>query len=56
LINFVTSIFFAGITMVYWGALTRGRLPLEILWLPWASLAGFQIINRWTHKPKIISG
>jgi hypothetical protein len=27
------------ITAVYWGNLTRGRMPIEIVWLPWASLA-----------------
>jgi 4-amino-4-deoxy-L-arabinose transferase-like glycosyltransferase len=25
------------VTAVYWGGLTRGRLPLEILWIPWAA-------------------
>ncbi len=25
------------VTAVYWGNLTRGRLPLEMLWLPWGA-------------------
>jgi hypothetical protein len=29
------------ITAVYWGNLTRGRLPIEIIWLPWGCLAGW---------------
>ena len=30
------SFVFTVITCVYWGNLTRGRLALEILWIPWA--------------------
>lgn len=29
------------VTAVYWGNLLRGRLPLELLWIPWAVLAVF---------------
>jgi 4-amino-4-deoxy-L-arabinose transferase-like glycosyltransferase len=25
------------LTAMYWGGLTRGRLPLEIIWLPWGA-------------------
>lgn len=35
----ICSVIFSGITAVYWGGLVRGRLPLEIVWLPWAALA-----------------
>jgi hypothetical protein len=52
LIQVTCSIFFASITIVYWGALIRGRLPLEILWIPWASLAATQFIRKWTHAPQ----
>ena len=31
------------ITAVYWGNLTRGRIHLEILWLPWAVESAAQI-------------
>ena len=31
------SIAMVAITAVYWGNLTRGRLPLEMLWLPWGA-------------------
>ncbi|HJZ57997.1 MAG TPA: glycosyltransferase family 39 protein [Gemmataceae bacterium] len=38
------------ITAVYWGALTRGRLPVEMTWLPWGALAlsevGMVIVRR----------
>jgi 4-amino-4-deoxy-L-arabinose transferase-like glycosyltransferase len=32
-------------TIVYWGGLTRGRLPLEILWLPWGAQAGWEFVR-----------
>jgi hypothetical protein len=35
----VTTLVSALITAVYWGALTRGRLPVEMVWLPWGALA-----------------
>ncbi|MBI2816465.1 MAG: glycosyltransferase family 39 protein [Acidobacteria bacterium] len=41
----VWSLLLAAITAVYWGNLTRGRLPLELLWLPWGSLAAVDLVN-----------
>jgi 4-amino-4-deoxy-L-arabinose transferase-like glycosyltransferase len=35
-----------GITVVYWGILTRGRLLLELVWLPWACLTVWDIAKR----------
>jgi 4-amino-4-deoxy-L-arabinose transferase-like glycosyltransferase len=35
-----------GITIVYWGILTRGRLLLELVWLPWACLTAWDIVKR----------
>jgi len=32
-------------TMVYWGNLTRGRIPLEFIWLPWACAAACRIFQ-----------
>lgn len=37
-----------GITVVYWGILTRGRLLLELVWLPWACLTAWDLI-----KPRV---
>ena len=37
-----TLVLFA-ITCVYWGNLTRGRLPLEIVWLPFGVCAAWRI-------------
>jgi hypothetical protein len=33
------------LTCVYWGGLTRGRLPLEIIWLPWGVGAAFALFG-----------
>jgi hypothetical protein len=34
------------ISAVYWGNLTRGRLPLEILWIPWGALVAWDLLER----------
>jgi 4-amino-4-deoxy-L-arabinose transferase-like glycosyltransferase len=39
------SLLLAVLTVVYWGNLTRGRLPLELAWIPWGSLAAADIFN-----------
>jgi hypothetical protein len=31
------------VTAVYWGALTRGRMPLEILWIPWGAWTAWDL-------------
>jgi 4-amino-4-deoxy-L-arabinose transferase-like glycosyltransferase len=33
------------LTIVYWGNLTRGRLPVEIVWIPWGAMAAFNIFS-----------
>ena len=40
-----TLVFFV-MTVVYWGDLTRGRMPLEIIWIPWAASALFMLLPR----------
>ena len=37
LLNGACTAGLALITVVFWGCLTRGRLPLEILWIPWGA-------------------
>jgi hypothetical protein len=34
------------VTIVSWGILTRGRLPLEAIWLPWAAAVAVALWNR----------
>jgi len=34
-------------TVAYWGILTRGRMLLELVWIPWAALTVSEIIRRW---------
>jgi len=36
----------AAFTVVYWGFLTRGRLLLELVWLPWACLTVWDFLAR----------
>jgi hypothetical protein len=43
------SLLMAALTAVYWGNLTRGRLPLELVWLPWGSIAAFDTF-RWLRR------
>jgi len=45
----VTAASFA-ITAVYWGNLVRGRLPLELLWLPWAAVSASAWYSRLTRR------
>jgi hypothetical protein len=33
------------LTAIYWGNLTRGRLPLEIAWLPWGAWSAVNLID-----------
>jgi 4-amino-4-deoxy-L-arabinose transferase-like glycosyltransferase len=40
------SLIMLGITIVYWGNLTRGRLPLEMVWIPWAAIAATDVFAR----------
>jgi 4-amino-4-deoxy-L-arabinose transferase-like glycosyltransferase len=37
------SFVLCAITAVYWGNLLRGRLPLEIPWIPWASAVAVEL-------------
>jgi hypothetical protein len=36
----------SAITVAYWGNLTRGRLPVELLWLPWAAAVARPRVTR----------
>jgi hypothetical protein len=42
------------VTAVYWGNLTRGRLLVEIVWLPWGAASACQLIqsarSRWLTR------
>lgn len=40
----VWSLIQAAITVVYWGVLTRGRLLLELVWVPWACVAVWDLL------------
>jgi 4-amino-4-deoxy-L-arabinose transferase-like glycosyltransferase len=42
----IWTLLMTALTIVYWGGLTRGRLPLEMMWLPWGSIAAFHTF-RW---------
>ncbi len=42
----IWTLVLVGITIVYWGILTRGRLLLELVWLPWACLTVWDIVKR----------
>jgi 4-amino-4-deoxy-L-arabinose transferase-like glycosyltransferase len=39
----IWSLILLAITVVYWGNLTRGRLPLEMVWIPWAAMAAADV-------------
>jgi 4-amino-4-deoxy-L-arabinose transferase-like glycosyltransferase len=39
------SLVLFGITVVYWGNLVRGRLPLELVWIPWGAVAGYDLLR-----------
>ncbi len=39
------SLVMIAVTIVYWGNLTRGRLPLEMVWIPWGSLAALDVFK-----------
>ena len=45
----IWTLLMTALTMVYWGNLTRGRLPVEIVWLPWGSIAAFNTF-RWFRQ------
>ena len=45
----IWSLLMAALTAVYWGNLTRGRLPLELVWFPWGSIAAFNTF-RWLRQ------
>ncbi len=38
------------ITAVYWGGLTRGRVPLEVLWIPWGAWGAWNLLLRLDHR------
>jgi hypothetical protein len=48
----LVSLVFTLITCVYWGGLTRGRLPLEILWIPWGAATAWYLIERWFSRER----
>jgi len=40
------SLLMTALTIIYWGNLTRGRLLVEMVWLPWGSIAAFHAFRR----------
>jgi 4-amino-4-deoxy-L-arabinose transferase-like glycosyltransferase len=48
----ITAAYFL-ITIVYWGILTRGRLPLEMIWTPWVASTADAL---WTRAKKRLPG
>jgi 4-amino-4-deoxy-L-arabinose transferase-like glycosyltransferase len=42
----ICSVILTAITSLYWGNLTRGRIPLELMWLPWAGCVGRDLLLR----------
>jgi hypothetical protein len=43
------SLVLTAVTIVYWGGLTRGRIPLELIWLPWGAYAGWELVARFVR-------
>jgi len=41
------------ITIVYWGNLTRGRIPLEMVWLPWGAIAAVELLEYCASRRRI---
>jgi 4-amino-4-deoxy-L-arabinose transferase-like glycosyltransferase len=42
----ICTICFAVTTAIYWGNLTRGRMPLEMIWIPWGASAVCDLFSR----------
>ena len=52
----MSTFVFTLITCVYWGGLTRGRVPLEFLWIPWGAAIAWSLIERvMSRKSRTIS-
>jgi 4-amino-4-deoxy-L-arabinose transferase-like glycosyltransferase len=50
-----STLVFVAVTAVYWGGLTRGRLPLEILWIPWGAWAAWDLAARLARRGLTVS-
>ena len=50
------SLVLVAITAVFWGMLTRGRISLEVLWIPWAAITAWNLISpRLTQKVSTVT-
>jgi hypothetical protein len=54
-IALIATFVFLAVSAVYWGGLTRGRLPLEILWIPWGCWAAWDLLGRLGHQKSAAS-
>lgn len=46
------SLLLASITVVYWGLFARGRVLLELVWLPWVSLTVWDLLHGWHSRSR----
>ena len=49
----IWSLLMTALTIVYWGNLTRGRLPLELVWIPWGAIVASHIFRRFYASLKV---
>ena len=55
-LSLLSTLVFLAVAAVYWGGLTRGRLPLEILWIPWGAWAAWDLLARVGQRVYVIRG
>jgi hypothetical protein len=48
------SLLMTALTIVYWGNLTRGRLPVELVWIPWGAIAASYTFRRFSASLKVL--
>jgi hypothetical protein len=47
------TILMVSVTAVYWGGLTRGRLSLELMWIPWGTWSAWLLFSRLKRRPGV---
>lgn len=48
------SLLMTALTIVYWGNLTRGRLPVELVWIPWGAIVASHTFRRFSASLKVL--
>jgi len=48
------SLLTTALTIVYWGNLTRGRLPVELVWIPWSVIVAFHTFKWFSASLKAL--